>query len=302
MSEKEEKLKAKLRKIIIRESEQCMGKDGSKLSMERAALKEKYLGKGDEKAINKVFNTAISLCFTAGLLLTSFVAIFPTMLASMLGATDELLDMTSSYLKGYSLCCLGTVFSVTIIPFLQLDCAKKVSMISIITMVTGNIVFNLLNAFVLHWGLLGVGLSSAIATVLSVLICIPHFARHSKLFHFAIGNFSFNEVKNISVLGLNSALLYVFLVIRDRIFISVLLSVGGTVAMSAFTIANNLANSIGCTIQDGSIGSCNIISSVLIGSRDVESLRDIPKVVIRITFPIFLTSYLIINIFAKLFS
>lgn len=46
MSEKEDKLKAKLRKIIIRESEQCMGRDGSKLSQERASLKEKYLGKG----------------------------------------------------------------------------------------------------------------------------------------------------------------------------------------------------------------------------------------------------------------
>ena len=62
MSEKEEKLKAKLRKIIIRESEQCMGKDGSKLSMERAALKEKYLGKGygvDAERAERGFSTYV---------------------------------------------------------------------------------------------------------------------------------------------------------------------------------------------------------------------------------------------------
>lgn len=46
MSKKE--LKDKLRKVIVRETEACMGKDGSKLSEVRADLKRKYLGYGYE--------------------------------------------------------------------------------------------------------------------------------------------------------------------------------------------------------------------------------------------------------------
>lgn len=45
---KDNKLKEKLRKIIVRESEACMGKDGSKLSQVRTSLKSKYLGHGYE--------------------------------------------------------------------------------------------------------------------------------------------------------------------------------------------------------------------------------------------------------------
>lgn len=46
MSKKE--LKDKLRKVIVRETEACMGKEGSKLSEVRADLKRKYLGYGYE--------------------------------------------------------------------------------------------------------------------------------------------------------------------------------------------------------------------------------------------------------------
>ena len=39
-------LKDRVRRVIIRETEQCMGIDGSKLSTERTTLKKRYLGYG----------------------------------------------------------------------------------------------------------------------------------------------------------------------------------------------------------------------------------------------------------------
>ena len=39
-------LKDRVRRVIIRETEQCMGIDGSKLSSERTTLKKRYLGYG----------------------------------------------------------------------------------------------------------------------------------------------------------------------------------------------------------------------------------------------------------------
>lgn len=55
-------IKARLRKVIVRESEKCMGKDGSKLSSIRADLKRKYLGYGyevDEDRKERGFSTYI---------------------------------------------------------------------------------------------------------------------------------------------------------------------------------------------------------------------------------------------------
>lgn len=57
-----EKIESRLRKVIVRESESCMGRDGSKLSNVRAELKSKYLGHGyavDEDRNERGFSTYI---------------------------------------------------------------------------------------------------------------------------------------------------------------------------------------------------------------------------------------------------
>lgn len=59
---KEKKLKEKLRRIILRETEACMGKEGGKLSETRAELKRKYLGYGykvDEDRAERGLSTYI---------------------------------------------------------------------------------------------------------------------------------------------------------------------------------------------------------------------------------------------------
>ena len=43
---KDTELKDRVRRVIVRETEQCMGIDGSKLSSERTELKKRYLGYG----------------------------------------------------------------------------------------------------------------------------------------------------------------------------------------------------------------------------------------------------------------
>lgn len=271
----------------------------SLISVGAQILCGKYLGSGNDDSLKKTFNTACVMCFIFGSLLVLFTSFFPSTLAELLGTSGELKAMTSDYIRGYSLCCLFSVFSATLIPFLQLDCAKILSTISIVTLVALNIIFNLLNAFVFHLGMYGVGLASSISSAISVLICVPYFAGKSKLFSFEIKSFSLKEVKRICLFGINSAIIFLWLTLRDRIFVPTLMSLGGTVAISAFTIANNISNSIGCTIQGGVQGTCNLVSSILVGSKDVESLRKLPGEISKTITPFFALCYLIVFALAK---
>ena len=55
-------LKEEIRRVIAREMEACMGREGSKLSAERALLKRRYLGHGyavDDDRENKGLSTYV---------------------------------------------------------------------------------------------------------------------------------------------------------------------------------------------------------------------------------------------------
>ena len=57
-----ENVKERLCRVITREMERCMGREGSKLSEARAALKRRYLGYGygvDEERESRGFSTYV---------------------------------------------------------------------------------------------------------------------------------------------------------------------------------------------------------------------------------------------------
>lgn len=242
------------------------------------------------------------MCLFFGTVLFLITFFFSQTLAGLLGATGELQKLTADYIKGYGLCCLFSMLSATYIPFLQLDCTKLLSTVSIVTMVGLNIVFNRINAMVLNLGMVGVGLAASLATCISVLICLPHFFRKSKLFSIDLKGFSFADAKHICKLGFNSAIQFVWITIGDRILIQALLNLGGNVAIAAYTIANNISNSIGSTIQGGAEGSANLVSGVLVGGRDVKSLRKLPTVIVETATPVFVLAYVFFFVFAKQFA
>lgn len=262
-------------------------------------LCSKYMGEGNEKGINKSFNTAIFFCTVFGLFLTCITFLFPEAIAGMLGAKDELRIMTADYIKGYSLCCLVTVLLSSTIPFLQLDCAKFATTACIVSQIVLNVGFNVLNSFVLHWGMLGVGLASSVSAFMAFLIGAVYFRFKSNLFSFSLSDIAKREGREILVLGVNSALLYFWLFLRDRIFNQVAFAIGGTVIMSAFTVANNVSNTVGIALQTGISGPCNIIAGVLVGERDIDSLRKLPKLVIKKIYPLSVICYVAVFFLSK---
>ena len=76
-------------------------------------------------------------------------------------------------------------------------------------------------------------------------------------------------------------------------------ALGGVSAMSALSVAITLSESIGMSIDGGYSGASALIGSVLVGERDVDSLRELPRDMIRVTGPVFASAYALLFIFAK---
>ena len=257
------------------------------------------LGKGDQVGMRRIFTCAVLLCVAVGLLFTATYLFFPVTLARLLGASADTLAMTAAYIRGMSFGMVFSVLSACLLPFLQLDQKGGLSSASVILMACINVVGNLLNALVFHGGMFGAGLSTSVANILSVLICLPHFLLHSKPFHFTLSEFHFKTVRSIFYQGFPSAVTPACNVIRERLLNQFIFALGGTVAMSAFAVTINLANSVGCTLEGGFNGSDSLLASVLVGERDSSSLRDLPRISIRSSYWMYVAAYAALFALAK---
>lgn len=256
------------------------------------------LGNGDRKGVTASFNAAMLLCLAFGVPITLLCALVPKPIALLIGASAESLADTAAYIRGISFGMTFSMLSACVLSFLQMDRAGTLSTVSVSVMLVLNIGINLLNVSVLDWGLFGAGLSTSVANIVSVLICLPYFAFRSKTFRFSFRSVDRHTVGRILYLGLPSAVPPMGFALRDMILNRVLFALGGTAAVSARTVALSISNCIGSTIEGGYSGSTNLMSSVLVGERDTDSLRRLSRSVIRPIFPIYFFAYAAVFAFA----
>ena len=259
----------------------------------------RYLGEGNKENIRRVFSTALTMCVLLALPVMLSCLFFSEKLALLLGASQEHMITTADYIRGYGFGVVFSVLSSSILPFLQLDKAGKRATLCVIVMAISNIGMNLLNAFWFRLGIFGVGLAVSVSNILMVLSAAPHFAFKSTIFRYSIRFFSFGFIKEILYQGMPNAVNPLCNAFRNRIVNQVLLSLGGTVAVAAMTVGDNIADAIGRVVDSGYSGSGRIMASVLAGERDRENLRRLPKIMMRSAGYLYFMAYAIVFFFAK---
>lgn len=257
------------------------------------------LGRGNREGLSKIFNSTVALALCSGLFLTLVLTVLNRGTAVLLGTTEGLMEITRSYILGMApSIALGVVFAV-LLSFLQLDRAEKESTAAVAVQLIVNTAFNFLNVYVLRWGLFGIGLSVSLANFAAIAVSVPYFLRKSESFRFSIRGIDIPTLKSVMYIGLPSAITPACSFLRNRILNHFIFMLGGTPGMAAFTVANKISTAIGGTLESGYSGSSNLIASVLVGERDVESLRTLPKTMITAIFPIYVAIYALIFAFAR---
>lgn len=259
----------------------------------------RYLGEGNKEKIRKVFSTSLTLSVLLSLPIMFLCLFFSKELALLLGATQEHMITTASYIRGYGYGVVFSVLSSSILPFLQLDKAGKHATFSVMVMVISNIGINLLNVFWFKLGIFGAGLAVSVSCVLMVLFATTHFLFKSKIFNYSLKFCDLNFAKEILYQGVPNAVNPICNAFRNRILNHVLLSLGGTVAVSSMTIGDNIADAIGRVIDSGYSGSGRIVASVLAGEKDRENLQKLPKTMMHSAGYLYFLAYAIVFFFAK---
>ena len=258
----------------------------------------RYLGEGNREKIDQSFSTAMILSVLFSLPLVLACVLAPAFVARILGAVGAITEETAGYVQGYGVGIAFSVLSSCILPFLQLARAEKTSSLCVSVMVAVNIVCNLLNVFVLHWGVFGAGLAISAANFCMVLTAGSYFRRKNKIFRFSLRGFSGSVAGMILYQGFPAAVNPVCVMLRNRVMNQFLLNLGGTVAISAVTIAINFSDVFGM-LEGGYSGSGRMLASVLAGERDRETLERLPHIMIRSASYLPLAGYVLTFLLAK---
>ena len=142
-----------------------------------------YLGQGNREHANRLFSQNLVLLAIIGLTITALVLVFLEPFALLLGAEEETLGYTMSYLRGLA------PFAICFIVSYNLEILVKTDgrpMLAILTVCIGcltNCVLDYVAIFVLNWGAWGAAFATGLSQLLTCVIYITHFFGKHTTFH-----------------------------------------------------------------------------------------------------------------------
>ena len=164
-----------------------------------------YIGKGKKEQANSVF----TFCVLAGLLIAAILILLcvavPDPLLAYCGVTKAgkpvLYDNMLSYIRGY-LFGLPALIAVQILgPIVVLDNGKKIFSISALVLCVTDVVLDLVNALLLHWGTFGMGLATSVSLTVQLVMLVTFLLRKGGRARFSLKAFRRKEISELAKTG-----------------------------------------------------------------------------------------------------
>lgn len=239
-----------------------------------------HIGRGDEGRIRLNFTVTCAATLLASLLFTLVMVCFDTGVARLLGAEGELIPLTADYVRGVGLGMIPTMMAQVIMIYIRLNDGAKLSFLSVLCMTACNITLDLYFATVLKLGMFGMGLATSISYLVAMLVCCSHFFRKGNIFKLSGLQNGFKELVQVAAMGVPSALNRACMTIRGVALNHLLLTVGGSIAVSALAVQNNI-NQIMSAITMGVGMTATMLAGIFFGERDSKMLKKTLRVSMR---------------------
>lgn len=258
-----------------------IGAVGSMLCAGAQVACSKSLGRGDREETDVGFSSTVAggLLFSGAFMVLALLLRTP--IARMLGADEPaLLGDTSRYIAGFSIGAPASVGALMLVPFLQLAGQSNLLIAAVLGMTVTDVALDLMNVFVFHGGMFGMGLASALSYYAAVLIGIGYFLSKRCVFSFSLKRVKWQKIRELfaggvpSMVGMVSSVVLIFAVNR------ILMGAGGEAAVAAYSVVNTIMNASNC-ISTGSGGVALTLSGVLYNEEDQTGLKELLRALAR---------------------
>ncbi len=260
--------------------------------------------RGDSQRANMIFTVTVIAGAVLGVLFALCGAFLSRPLSRMLGANDEVLDMTDTYLRWLLIFSPAFMLNEIMLCFMRNDNAPQLSMAAMLIGSLANTVLDYVFVFPLKMGILGAVLATVFSPVISLAIMCVNILRKKNTFRAV-------KVKNAAKLllhdfrlGFPSLLAQFSSGITIIVFNYIILRLKGNVGVAAYGIIANISVVI-VAIYTGMAQGIQPLISNAHGSGNTASARSTVRLALIATtisslaiyFAMFLLDSQIVSIF-----
>lgn len=254
----------------------------------------------DEKRVNNNFTVVCIVAAIIGVVLTVLLLLFTSNVAQIFGASGESFNATVSLMKGFFLVILPLMFLYIFINYSRIDGYPSLGLYAGLSLFLLNLILNLVFVMVLKMDIFGVGLATALSTIITVLFLLAHFLSKKSTYKFQ-RNLEFKmELSQIIRSGLPNALNQIYNMLRTIITNYLGVMVGGLIFLGALSIQSNVYLLL-CSVGVG-IGSTTLaLGGLFYGEKDKTQLEQLLGISIKYALLIIFIIAIILFIFAPYF-
>lgn len=198
-------------------------------------------GSHDDQSKNTIFTTTIIVGACIGAVFLICGLLFTDQIAGLLGAKDEVLILSSQYLRVIMI--FGTAFIINniFVCFVRNDESPKLAMMGMLIGCLSNIVLDYVFVFPFQWGMTGAALATGGAPIVSMCILSLHKIKKRNKFHFTKIRMQIASITNIMSLGLGAFVTELSSGIIMMVFNFIILGISGNTGVGAYGIISNVA-------------------------------------------------------------
>ncbi len=271
---------------------------GSVLSTGSSLINSKKLGEGNLEDTRRSFSACLTMTVITTVFLAFFIFLFAKPAAILAGADGILVQPAVDYIKGYAIASPAIILFALLMPILQMDGERNKLLLSVVVMTSSDIVLDFLNALVLHKGMFGMALATAISYYASLIILIPHFLKKNVIFSRPKPLVSFPVLWQMVRGGLPTGSNQLGRLIMSFVINRYLMFLGGAPAVAANAVILSAGHL--CLIPGTAISSTTqIFAGVFYGEEDRKGLESVLDTALRYAVLVDVALVLLFELFAS---
>ncbi len=248
------------------------------------------IGKGEKDTANHVFSLSVIFVFCSSILVLLIYGFHSDFLISLYGKTPnknpDIYLHLKQYLHGYMIGIPASMLTLLFGPMCVMDGAKNRFTFSAIILCVVDVIGDLLNVFVFHGGVFGMGVATSISFIFQFLILSFHVFAHKGFLRFSVHKVPLSLLMDFAKNGAPIFIQYMGTVFRDFLInkLNIMLAVSA-VAIAAKGVQNDLNMLMFC-VGLGVGKTLLTMTGIYYGSNDKSGLKKLFSAAMRQTLMI----------------
>ena len=225
---------------------------------------------------SEALSSCLAFSLALSLLITGCVFAFSKEISAFLGASGAIAELTSDYLRGFSLCAPALLMLTVLMPVMQINGKQKLVVLSVVTMTLVNITGDLLVGLVFKGGLFEMALATTISYFAAFALMLPALLKKDSTLRISFRRVRAGHIGAMLSGGLPNALQQLCRSLLLLMLNRRLLAISDSDAVAAFTAIMSAAN-LCMALGSGIASDVSMLTGVFAGDRDDRAIRELVR-------------------------